>query len=249
MSETLCTLRGAGGGGGRYTETSLWTNPSPTSEYSGGNVTLSDSLSNYKYIKIKTRLATTNANTWSTIYLVNDFKTFAQNSIASGYGHIGSMNSSNARRSRGLVYVDDTTVNFKVAYEDGNSTLVNTTIIPTEILGLNELDHGKRESSLGTLTYQTSSNFKVTLGYKPKALQVILRGNDTNTITLQYDESISTTKYIRNYTASTPQSGWQTIGSTANQRRLWSIDDDGFTLTPNTDTSTPTIYYSAVGDV
>lgn len=108
---------------------------------------------------------------------------------------------------------------------------------------------GAEESSLGTLSYQSSSNFKVTLGFKPKALQVFIRGNDTNTITMQYDENISTTKYVRNYTASTPQSSWQTIGSSSNQRRLWSIDDDGFTLTPNTDTSSPTIYYSAIGDV
>ena len=53
MSEKLCTLRTKGGGGGKYTETSLWTNPSPTSSFSGQTVTLSDSVSNYKYIAIK----------------------------------------------------------------------------------------------------------------------------------------------------------------------------------------------------
>lgn len=95
--------------------------------------------------------------------------------------------------------------------------------------------------------YQTASNLKITLGFKPKALQIFIRGNDTNTITLQYDENISTTKYVRNYTASSPQSSWQTIGSTTNQRRLYSIDNDGFTLTPNTDATSPTIYYSAIG--
>ena len=126
------------GMGKGYTETVLWQNPSPTSEFVSGNVTLSDSLSNYKYIKIKARAATTNETIWSTIYLVDDFKTFAQNSTVSGCGHIAIMNANNARRSRGLVYVDDTTVNFKVAYEDGNSTLLNTTVIPLQIIGIKE---------------------------------------------------------------------------------------------------------------
>ena len=116
-------------------ETILWTNNSPTSEYSGGNVTLSDSLSNYDYIKITVRAGTTNTTSWSTLYSISEFKTFAQNSTVSGCGHISGLNSANVRRSRGLVYVDDTTVNFKVCYEDGNSTLKNSDIIPTAIIG------------------------------------------------------------------------------------------------------------------
>ena len=183
-------------------------------------------------------------------YDVADFKKAVKDGSTNHViGALSIEGSNNANYARPVFYASDTTITFGLSCLLNGSGTYTIGAIPLEILGLNELAHGKRESSLGTLAYQTSSNFKVTLGYKPKALQVILRGNDTNTITLQYDESISTTKYIRNYTASTPQSGWQTIGSSSNQRRLWSIDDDGFTLTPNTDTSSPTIYYSAVGDV
>lgn len=254
MAEKLCELKKKGGGGGKYTETSLWTNPSPTSDFAGGqNVTLSDSISNYKYIKINFAYAasynTGKCNT-SIVISTDDFKdmTYNTNDRRNGVS-LSCQNTSNTAYSRMAIYISDTTVRFGTCYQVPTNTTANANCIPLEILGLNELAHGKRESSLGTLSYQTSSNFKVTLGFKPKALQVFMRGNDSNTITLQYDENISTTKYVRNYTGSSAQSGWQTIGSTTSQRRLWSIDDDGFTLTPNTDTSTPTIYYSAVGDV
>lgn len=251
MAEKLCTLRTKGGGGGqKYTETSLWTNPSPSSSFSAQDVTLSESMDNFKYLAFKFGYSTT-AQTGDCcgveIVEVSEFKKASYPSSNSRVLYVLG-GSASVSFTRNVMYTSGT-VRFGGAYQISTTTNNNAYCIPLEILGLNELAHGKRESSLGTLTYQTSSNFKVTLGYKPKALQVILRGNDTNTITLQYDESISTTKYIRNYTASTPQSGWQTIGSTTNQRRLLSIDDDGFTLTPNTDTSTQTIYYSAVGDV
>lgn len=252
MSEKLCELRKKGGG--RYTETSLWTNLSPTSNFSGQDVTLSESIDNFKYIAVKFKSTTTSSSDSqmaTVIYKVEDIKKATSPSAAlQPVSAFGNLNSGNTNYNyRYIVYKGSTTLFIANAYSINASGSNSALAIPLEILGLNELAHGKRESSLGTLTYQTSSNFKVTLGFKPKALQVFMRGNDSNTITLQYDENISTTKYVRNYTASTPQSGWQTIGSTTNQRRLWSIDDDGFTLTPNTDTSTPTIYYSAVGDV
>ena len=58
MAEKLCTLRGAGGGGAKQTETVLWTNSSPTSNFADQNVTLSDSMSNYDYLKFTYKKAT-----------------------------------------------------------------------------------------------------------------------------------------------------------------------------------------------
>lgn len=50
MAEKLCTLRKKGGG--KMKETVLWTNPSPTSDFAGVVVDLSDNISHYKYIGI-----------------------------------------------------------------------------------------------------------------------------------------------------------------------------------------------------
>ena len=47
------SLYRCGGGGGMLEETVLWTNPSPTSDFAAQTVTLSDSISNYDYIKFE----------------------------------------------------------------------------------------------------------------------------------------------------------------------------------------------------
>ena len=57
MAEKLAELKkkGSGGGsGGGFSETLLWTNPDPTANQGvGSELTLSDSVLNYDYIKIK----------------------------------------------------------------------------------------------------------------------------------------------------------------------------------------------------
>jgi hypothetical protein len=248
MAEKLCELRKKGGGGGKYTETSLWTNPSPTSEFSGGNVTLSDSLSNYKYIKIKTRVSTTIATTWSTIYLVDDFKTFAQNSTPSGCGHIASMNTSNTRRSRGVVYVNDTTVNYKVVYEDGTPTQNNTNTIPVEILGLNELDHGTIQTASGTFTNTAGTDITVNCGFRPKKVSIYNMA-DANTIgAYVYDSNMSTTYTIVAYRTSSSSNACSryTIGQSINGA-FQSISDTGFTF-KGIGVNVSTLYYVAIGE-
>lgn len=42
-------------GGGSMSETTLWTNPSPTANFNAQNVTLSDDITNYDYIVIDIR--------------------------------------------------------------------------------------------------------------------------------------------------------------------------------------------------
>lgn len=148
MSETLCTLRGTGGGGGRYKETSLWTNSAPTSGFAGQEVTLSDSIDNYKYIKINYAYAasynTGKCNT-SIIVSVDDFKKMTYNtSDRHNIGSLSVQNQANVAYNRILFYVSNTTVRFGTCYQQGTNTASNTNNIPLEILGLNELDHGKR---------------------------------------------------------------------------------------------------------
>lgn len=52
MAEILCSLRKKSGGG-TMTETTLWTNPSPTADFATQSVNLSDNISNYDYIEIE----------------------------------------------------------------------------------------------------------------------------------------------------------------------------------------------------
>ena len=141
MSEKLCTLRTKGGGGGKYTETSLWTNSSPTSDFATQNVTLSDSIDNYKYIKIVWKAYKSATTTSSVIVLVNDFKSF--NYVANyTVGSLASNNSSNQPYARRYVYVSDTVIGFHDALRIYAAATSNDMAIPLEILGLNELDHG-----------------------------------------------------------------------------------------------------------
>ena len=148
MAEKLCTLRTKGGGGGRYTETSLWTNQSPSSDFAGQEVTLSDSIENYKYIKINYAYATSyntgKCNT-SIVVSVDDFKnmTYSTND-RHNIGALSVQNQSNTAYNRILFYVSNTAVRFGTCYQQGTNTASNANSIPLEILGLNELDHGVR---------------------------------------------------------------------------------------------------------
>lgn len=142
MAEKLCELRKKGGGGQKYTETSLWTNPSPNSAYSGGNVTLSESMDNFKYLMFKVKVSTTANKVVSCIASVEDVK---KSAIGLDNFQI-TVNSyvTSAYYSRSVIYSNSTTLTFRAAYQLNASGSSTAACIPLEILGLNELDHGKR---------------------------------------------------------------------------------------------------------
>ena len=143
MSETLCTLRGTGGGGGRYKETTLWTNSAPTSDFTAQAITLSSSIGNYKYIAINYAYATsysTGVCNTSVVISVDDFRDMGYNTSARhNIGAMGVQNQSNSGYTRTFMYVDDTTIRFGTCYQASSSTSSNGNCIPLEILGLNEL--------------------------------------------------------------------------------------------------------------
>lgn len=140
MSEKLCTLRTKGGGGGKYTETSLWTNSAPTSTFAGQSVTLSDSISNYKYVGIKFAYATnySTGDCISTIILsVEDFKKGGYNTgVRRNNFSMSLSNVANTAYSRMVLYNDDNSVRFGTCYQVGTNTNANGNAIPLEILGL-----------------------------------------------------------------------------------------------------------------
>lgn len=159
MAEKLCTLRKKGGGQ-KYTETSLWTNPSPSTNFSGQTVTLSQGMSNFKYIgiKYKTSKTQTESDAITEILTVDDFNRCGAGSTSGepqlrigGYGSYPFVRLVNK--------ASDTSITFSLAYRVNAATNLSEIVIPLEILGLNELDHGKRfdETTLWTNANPTSS--------------------------------------------------------------------------------------------
>ena len=159
MSEKLCALRKKGGKGTEYTETSLWTNSSPTSSFTSQTVTLSQSIDNYKYVKIKFRLSTSNSTTSETIYSVDDFKAYTSTTALGISGGIIGQPVASQGYVRKVIYSSATQIQFDTAYRLAVNDANTSYLIPLEILGLNELDHGKRfdETTLWTNNAPTNS--------------------------------------------------------------------------------------------
>lgn len=157
MSEKLCALRKKGGGGQKYTETSLWTNSSPSSDFAAQTVTLSDSIDNYKYIKIKYVFSSSyNTGNYLSDYIisVDDLKkvVYPETSGTARLNYtIARVNTSNTASYRTFYYVSNDSIRFGSA--------PTSSLTPLEILGLNELDHGKRfdETTLWTNNAPTNT--------------------------------------------------------------------------------------------
>lgn len=60
-------------GGGALSETILWTNPSPTSSFAAQDVTLSQPITDFTYIKIVCRFSTSNSTEMAALFSPSDF--------------------------------------------------------------------------------------------------------------------------------------------------------------------------------
>lgn len=123
-------------GGGALNETVLWTNPSPTSTFAAQEITFSDDVNNYKYIKVYFRLSTSNSAISSVMYDIETFlnlKTLS--TLERFYGcmcsYVGSGNV--ARR---LGYSSSGKFQFYNAANIGAASQSNTACIPTKVVGL-----------------------------------------------------------------------------------------------------------------
>lgn len=136
MSETLCTLRTKGGGGGRYKETSLWTNPNPSSSYSNGTVTLSDDIDNYDYIKFTYKPWTTSSQIMSSLYPLSDVKlSVSGNSTTHSVMSMICNLTDNSNFARRVYYASDTSITFNASYQINASNSSANTNIPQQIIG------------------------------------------------------------------------------------------------------------------
>jgi len=132
MSEKLASLKQKGGG--NLTETTLWTNSSPTSGFNASNVTLSDSTNNYKYIKIYWRTSTSNSTIGSIIIDKDTWDTMTEASNHPKAGIAAYTNS--ATHNRIIFKVSATEIRVGLCYQVGASTYSANNVIPTKICGL-----------------------------------------------------------------------------------------------------------------
>lgn len=136
-----------GGGGGGIVPITLWSNPSPASEFTsatGDNAAqLSDNINNYSYLKFIFRISTTNSSEHSFIISVNDFKL---STATSGLGNF-SIAFRNAGISystiyRNVYYNSNTSVNLGQCWlyrANQTNTSQPSLAIPVLIQGINNL--------------------------------------------------------------------------------------------------------------
>lgn len=124
---------------GGMSETVLWTNSSPTSNFATQNVTLSESIDNYKYIKFQIRPSRTNGqgNEIGCIISVEDFKKTPYPPTTQYNTHLafGARNT-NVEYTRAVWYVSDTQVHIEAAWQTGTTTSSPQVLIPLEIIGM-----------------------------------------------------------------------------------------------------------------
>jgi hypothetical protein len=133
MAEVLASLKKIGGSGEQYTETSLWTNPSPTASFTSQNVTLSDAITNYKYICFKWKAGTSSATYSTMLMLVTDFMRATGSDQENDCTIACKWTNDYIRR---IEYISPTSIAITGSYRlnaTGNNNGVN---IPLEILGI-----------------------------------------------------------------------------------------------------------------
>ena len=117
-------------------ETILWTNSAPTSNFTAQIITMSNNINNYKYVKITYRLSTTNSTEMSNICSVEDFKkTNNAVGVPSVQTLIGAFNGS-ATYARAFRYKTDTTAEITAAARLQSNETSNNVAIPLQIIGL-----------------------------------------------------------------------------------------------------------------
>ncbi len=116
------------------TETVLWTNSSPAAAFAAQNVTLSDSINNYRYIKIVWYGGTDNSEQAAILVTPEDFVK-SQSGTNKIRILIGGFSGSNGR-ARTVDVVNPTTIAFSVAYNMNSSGSMTAITIPYQIIGI-----------------------------------------------------------------------------------------------------------------
>lgn len=124
-----------GSGGGTMSETELWSNSSPTSNFAGQIVTISSDMNSFKYLKFVFKYSKSDNTEMSAIYTVDDFKTFA---IGVGYA-CGAVvyRPGGTNMVRRIAYSSDTSINISGTKAMDISGSDDSLLIPLAIYGMN----------------------------------------------------------------------------------------------------------------
>ena len=213
---------------GGSTETVLWTNNSPTSTFAGQTITLSDSLDNYTYVKIKYRISTSVSTESSAIVPVSEFVHMTQTSDTFKIG-TGSFDSSTYVRT--AYYGSATTIVFNNGYKLGSTSQANGMLIPVSVIGISvALPPSVGNVKVGTFTNTDGVTTTVDCGFKPKKIFVYGYEGANVYYSGYYDEDINDTYYILGYRTSSSTTNAQkyTIGG-GTKGTIDSITNTGFT--------------------
>jgi hypothetical protein len=209
-----------------YTETLLWENSSPTSQFTSDSLTLSDNIKNYDYLKVYWRFSTTDNTTNFIIVNVNEF---LQTEVIPTDRPAISCSTSETTYGRIVRYNSDTTVYISQCAKWWYNTTVNTYCIPIKVTGIKKerREAGNRKVKTGFLPSLPSDGF-INCGFDPKHVMFVGAYGTSYTMCCVYDENISSTKYRRYYAntsaeqnkeytvGDTEHSGFQSIGNGTN---------------------------------
>ena len=131
------------GNGKTWTETLLWTNPSPTAQFNGQDVTLSEAVDNYEYIRIEygyNKNSTTLRSVIIPVWQDANKTAYAYPSVGSsstGYmGVLGAHSSEDKRLARWFwILSGGSKIHFYATYNHSGST-ANTICLPQYIYGI-----------------------------------------------------------------------------------------------------------------
>ena len=115
-------------------ETVLWTNSAPTSTFASQTVNLSDSMQNYKYIKIKTEYDTSQSPTASVLMSVDDVNNMTGQTIVVNLCLASHDSAGNYIRP--ISFSTNTSVVFGNCLPLRSTTIDNTKSIPLQVIGL-----------------------------------------------------------------------------------------------------------------
>lgn len=111
----------------------LWENSSPNSTFAAQDVTLSQSVADFTYLKIYWRISNTNASTISLLISISDFKNFGAFIC---FAALGSTSSGSASYYRYVTKVSNTSIYFDSAAARGGQSASTAMSIPTKICGV-----------------------------------------------------------------------------------------------------------------
>ncbi len=134
MAEQLASLRKQGE---TLSETTLWTNPNPTSQFTPQTITLSDNIQNYKQIKLRFKGHYSLTPPEDEYY--NQFQytdKFIEN-VSWIFGMAGSRSQPTGQLGcRNMYYISNTSIGFSNAYRTVSTSPNNDWPTPIAIIGL-----------------------------------------------------------------------------------------------------------------